>query len=62
MQQRWEHHIRMNEGFRSKGKQTPTNNGPPHNGRQRSPKKMALYGPLNMFLCGVLSTSNVFPP
>jgi len=33
-----------NEGFPCKGKQTPTNNGPPHNGRQRSPKKWHYMG------------------
>jgi hypothetical protein len=29
----------MNEGFPSKGEQSPTNINPPHDGHQRTPKK-----------------------
>jgi hypothetical protein len=34
----------MNEGFPSKGKQTLTNIGPPHDGHQMTPKKWHYMG------------------
>jgi hypothetical protein len=35
----WKHHIQINERILSKGKQTPTNNCPLHEGYQKTSKK-----------------------
>ncbi len=44
VQQRWEHHIWMNENFPSMGKQIITNINPPHDGRETTPKKWHYMG------------------
>jgi hypothetical protein len=36
--------MQMNQDFPSKGKQTPTNIDPPHEGRQMIPKKWHYIG------------------